>query len=134
MISRGMVAGANSTNHNPTSIARNPDSANVGTSGSSGERFGPVRASATSRFECTNGSTEEMPANIICDSPDNTATPAGPPPLYGMWATLMPAVVLNNSATRDRLLPVPPDAYLISPGSALASPIRSLTHLTYNTR
>src|SRR3972149_1374488 len=110
MISRGVPAGANSANHNPASIPLRPDSANVGTFGSNEERFGPVRASATSRFEFTNGSDEAMVENIACDSPEITAIDAGPPPLYGICVILIRAVVLNNSATRDRLLPVPPGA------------------------
>src|SRR3954463_11002439 len=117
-MSAGVPVGASNANHDPTFIPGTPDSPNVGTLGSTAARFGPVTARATSRFDSMSGRTEAMVENIICDSPDTTAAAAGPPPLYGMWATSILLVVLNNSATSDKLLPVPPDAYRISPGRA----------------
>src|SRR5690349_23477424 len=48
-----------------TSISLTPDSAKVGTFGNNCDRFSPVSASATSRFDSTYGSVDAMEPNII---------------------------------------------------------------------
>jgi hypothetical protein len=55
---------------------------------------------------------------------------AGPPPLYGTCAILIPAMRFRSSPVRWFGLPVPPEAYEYSPGfAAFASAISSCTLL-----
>ncbi|MOA34344.1 hypothetical protein D3C78_1557130 [compost metagenome] len=110
-----MPAGA-STPYQPFTTKPGTLSATVGTSGSKGERRSPVTAMAFSLPACTCGNDVEMLSNISDTSPPSRATTAGPLPLYGTCIMSTPVWLLNISAARWLVLPLPADAKLSLPG------------------
>lgn len=77
----GVPAGAARPNHDCTSKPGKPDSATVGTSGSSGERCALVMAMARNRPACTCGRAEGVLSNIDCTWPPSRSVMAGALPL-----------------------------------------------------
>ncbi|CUJ67700.1 Uncharacterised protein [Achromobacter xylosoxidans] len=76
----GVLAGARMP-YQPLMTKPGTASATVGTLGSKGERWSPVKARALSLPDCTWGSEVEMLSNISETSPPSNATTAGPLPL-----------------------------------------------------
>ena len=71
-----------------------------------------------------------MVENVTATSPASSACTAWALPLYGTWIKSMPPMVLNVSAARCRIVPLPDDANGICPGFALPSAISSFTDFT----
>lgn len=99
----------------------------VGTSGISGERFGPVTPSARSLPDCTCPCAAERTGKDISTCPPMVSLSAGPPPRYGMWTMATPATALKSSADMWNVLPVPAEAYESFPGWLFARATSSLT-------
>lgn len=72
----------------------------LGTSGSMGERWRVLTASATRLPDLMRGSTAAAPSTAAVTWPAVTSFTAWPPPLYGMCSRLMPRFCENNSPTR----------------------------------
>src|SRR5438552_15422587 len=82
----------------------------AGTSGSTRERCGPVKAMARRR-PARICPAVEVPDIIAATSPATVAVVAGAPPLYGTWIMLIPARALRRSMVRWCWLPLPPEPY-----------------------
>src|SRR5512143_2560908 len=102
----------------------------VGNSGSACERREVVTATGRSLPDFTCGIAAGNVANMSCTWPDNSATSAGPPPLYGTWTMSIPAIDLSISPARCDELPTPAEGKLSAPGFDFASAIRSFTVFT----
>ena len=107
-MSRGVPAGAKRPNHATVSKPGSV-SATAGRSGTSGERWAVVTASARTRpalmWPIAGG---RLPMNIAT-CPPITSVSAGVAPLYGMCAMSTPAIDLNSSAVKCAELPLPPE-------------------------
>ena len=82
----------------------------VGTSGRTLLRLAPPVPRARSCPDLMKGVVCTSDENMIFTWPAITSCIAGPPPLYGTWVRLTPAVSLNNSAPRCWKLPTPAEA------------------------
>src|SRR5207237_1386033 len=96
----------------------------LGTSGNMLVR-GPQMPSARTAPDWTGGR-----APVETSMPTRTCPPMrsviiGAPPRYGTWIILTPAIILNSSPAICEVEPVPYEASVILPGSALASAISS---------
>ena len=80
-MSRGVPAGASTACHVETAKPGSADSASVGNSGATAERFAVVTAIARSFPALTRLITSEMLANITCALPASRSCTAGGPPL-----------------------------------------------------
>src|SRR5260221_11212259 len=80
----------------------------AGTSGSTRERCGPVKATARKR-PARICPAVEVPDIIAATSPATGAVVAVAPPLYGTWTILIPARTLRASIVRWCWLPLPPE-------------------------
>src|SRR5262249_40023527 len=94
-----------------------------------GDRVVVVTASARSLPALTYSIDEDVLANMTCTCPPSRSASAGPAPRYGTCARSTPAIILNNSPNIWFPEPMPPDAILILPGSALALVMNSETVL-----
>src|SRR5689334_11613734 len=99
----------------------------VGTSGSAKLRFKPPTPIALSLPERTWAMVEGTEANDIWLSPPITSISAGPAPRNGTWTMSTPAISLNSTGPRCMKVPTPDEAYLSSPGLALARATSSWT-------
>src|SRR5664279_5008109 len=106
-------------------------------SGAPARRFSPVWKIARSLPEriCAR----LLLSKIMATWPLMTSTMPGAPPLYGTAVIVVPVALRKSCIARSDGLPGPAVAYVISPGLALASAIRSCIDLigddgrTYNT-
>jgi hypothetical protein len=87
-----------------------PDSATVGTSGTSVERLGLDTAMARSLPDWICGSATGSVGKIIGTWLARTSVVAGASPRYGTWTRSMPAITLSNSTVRWLDVPLPADA------------------------
>ncbi|MNT10116.1 hypothetical protein D3C72_1449310 [compost metagenome] len=83
----------------------------AGTSGSTGERFSPLTASARSLPALMCASAEGRLANTIGNCPPSTSLMAGATPLYGTCCSEMPPMLLSISPSRWLSVPLPAEAY-----------------------
>ena len=108
MTAVGVRAGANMPYQPPSSTTPStPASAMVGTSGSAAQRFPPAKAIGRSLPARMCGIESGGVTNIIWMCPPIRSEMAGPAPLYGACATLMPAREVNSSVARCSALPKP---------------------------
>src|SRR5450759_1652530 len=93
-------------------------SATVGTSGSSGERFAVVTASARNLPALMWAIDDGKLSNVTCTWPPSRSVSIGAEPLYGICVIFRPVIILNNSPDRWIEVPLPEDAMLILSGLA----------------
>jgi hypothetical protein len=67
--------------------------------------------------------------NMTLASPLISPMMAGPVPRYGTCTSLTFAMLLNSSAARCGVLPLPEPAYITSPGRAFASEMSCVTEV-----
>src|SRR4051812_37650559 len=101
-----------------------PVSFRVGTVGQLLVRSGPHVTSRRKSPELTNGA-QPLESATACTCPPSTAALVSAPPLNGTWTHLMPCSLAICSMVMCKLVPAPGVPYLILPGFALASAIRS---------
>src|SRR5262245_39092307 len=89
-------------------------------SGSTSKRVAVVTASARSFPDLTCSIDVRMLPNRTCTCAPSRSDTARPPPRYGTWTILMPAIILNSSPETCSEVPLPPDAMLTLPTFALA--------------
>jgi len=93
-IAGGVPAGAKKPYHVEMSKPGNPASANVGNSGTSGERCAVVTASAFNLPAFTCAIALARLSNMNCVSPASSACVAGAPPLKGTCTASVPVSTL----------------------------------------
>ncbi len=111
MTAGGVPAGATSPNQ---VMARRlsagyPASANVGTCGSAGSRWGAATAKGTRRPDCTRLLDDGYWSLSTWVSPDSALLTTGPWPLYGIWRRRTPSASFIASAIRWPMEPTPAD-------------------------
>src|SRR5258708_32129910 len=102
----------------------------LGVSGSAGERLLVETASARNFPSLTSGTAGGTEPKEIGVWPASAEPIAGPPPLKGTCTRSRPSDRRNNAPTRCGGVPVPGDAKLYLPGSALMSATNSPTGCT----
>src|SRR5205085_12463730 len=94
----------------------------LGTPGNMLERA-PQMPSARNAPDWTGGRDVVETSMPTCTCPPMRSVIIGAPPRYGTWIILTPAIILNSSPAICEVEPVPYEASVILPGSALASAI-----------
>ena len=113
--------------HVVISTPGNPASASVGTSGSSGVRFGLITASAFTLPPLMNAIADDVVSKSSWICPPTRSASACDEPLYGTCTAFVPAARLNASPARCCVLPTPDEPYEKPSGLAFISTMRSRT-------
>jgi hypothetical protein len=123
----GVFAGASSTNQAEKSYPGTPDSAIVGNSGASAERFAVLTASARSLPVFTGCADDRIGAIIHCTWPPIRSVTAGAEPLSATWTARVPDWLVGIAPATWRVVALPDEAYGVPPGRAFIGATSSPT-------